>query len=64
MTPKQQIQRLLDQVPEHATFQEIQDYLNSRGGHGTHRRREQPSNLQVSSSSEDLYKRWQDLVSI
>ena len=63
MTPKQQIQWLLSQLPEDCTFQEIQDHLNSYGG-----TRSRPSSERFRAYEERdgarAYAEWQSLVSI
>lgn len=73
MTPKQQIQALLNQLPADATFPEIQSHLNSYGGliphhaafrpspHGTEQR---PYGGTSGTRGAKEFEAWQDIVSI
>lgn len=59
MTPKQQIQALLDQIPDHASFAQIQQHLNSYGGHRSWTPEPQPPRDGATAFNE-----WQQIVSI
>ena len=61
MTPKQQIQALLDQLPDDCTFNEIQHHLNSYGG----RRPWLPEpERKAPRNGATAFAEWQHLVSI